>query len=170
MSASISRLTVPTYLRGLRVLANYLDKAAAHAQSNGLDPDSLVGARLAPDMLPLSGQIQRASDTSKNAIARLLGSESPRMEDNEATLDDLKARIQRTIAYVQSADAAQLDAAEAREITLTTGKLSRSFDGLGYVLDFALPNFQFHVATTHAILRNQGVAVGKLDYLGVDAR
>ena len=166
MSASISRLTVPTYLRGLRVLAHYLDKAAAHAQANGLDPASLVGARLAPDMLPLSGQIQRASDTSKNAIARLLAGESPRMEDNETTLDELVARVERTIAYIESADAAQLDAAEGREITLTFGKVGRSFDGLGYVLDFALPNFQFHVAIAHAILRNQGVAVGKLDFLG----
>lgn len=167
MSAPISRLAVPTYLRGLRVLALYLDKAAAHAQANGLDPATLVDARLAPDMLPLSGQIQRASDTSKNAIARLLGSESPRMEDNEATLDELKARVQRTIDYIESADTKALDAAEGREITLKFGEFSRSFDGLGYVLDFALPNFQFHVATAHAILRNQGLAVGKLDFLGV---
>ena len=168
MGASISRLAVPTYLRGLRVLARYLEKAAAHARAHGLEPDTLAHARLAPDMLPLSGQIQRASDTSKNAIARLLGTEAPRMEDNESTLDELAARIGRTIAYIESADVAQLDAAEAREITLATGTLSRTFDGLGYMLDFALPNFQFHVATAHAILRNQGVAVGKLDYLGVD--
>lgn len=167
MTASISRLTVPTYLRGLRVLAHYLDKAAAHAQANGTDPAEFVDARLAPDMLPLSGQIQRASDTAKNGIARLLGSESPRMEDNEATLADLKTRVERTIAYIESADATQLDAAERREITLTFGEFRRSFNGLDYVLDFALPNFQFHVVTTHAILRNRGVAVGKLDFLGV---
>ena len=166
MTISISRLTIPTYARGLRVLANYLDKAAAHAQANGLDPATLVAARLAPDMLPLSGQIQRASDTSKNAIARLLGSESPRMEDNETTLDELKARVERTIAYIESADPAQLDAAAAREVTLTFGEFSKTFDGVGYVVDFALPNFEFHVATAHAILRNQGLAIGKLDYLG----
>jgi hypothetical protein len=169
MTASISRLVVPTYLRGLRVLAHYLDKAAAHAQANGIDPATLVDARLAPDMLPLSGQIQRASDTSKNGIARLLGSESPRMDDNEATLGELKTRVGRTIAWIESADAALLDAAEGREITLTFGQFSRTFGGLDYVLDFALPNFEFHVATTHAILRNQGVAVGKLDFLGVAA-
>ena len=121
MSASISRLTVPTYLRGLRVLAYYLDKAAAHAQANGLDPATLVDARLAPDMSPLSGQIQRASDTSKNAIARLIGGESPSMEDNEATLDELKARVMRTLAYIEAADPAALDAGEAREITLRAG-------------------------------------------------
>lgn len=166
MSASISRLTVPTYLRGLRVLAHYLDKAIAHAQANGLDPATLVEARLAPDMLPLSGQVQRASDTSKNAIARLLGTESPRMQDDEATLEQLKARVQRTIDYIESADRAALDGAEAREVTLTFGPSSHTFDGLGYVLDFALPNFHFHVATAHAILRNQGLAVGKLDFLG----
>lgn len=169
MTAPISRLVVPTYLRGLRVLTHYLDKAAAHAQASGIDPATLVNARLAPDMLPLSGQIQRASDTSKNGIARLLDSESPRMDDNEATLGELKARIERTIAWVESADTARLDAAEGREITLTFGQFSHTFDGLAYVLDFALPNFQFHVATAHAILRNQGVAIGKLDFLGVPA-
>ena len=166
MTISISRLTIPTYARGLRVLANYLDKATAHAQANGLDPATLVAARLAPDMLPLSGQIQRASDTSKNAIARLLGSESPRMEDNETTLEELKARVERTIAYIESADPAQLDAAAAREVTLTFGEFSKTFDGVGYVVDFALPNFEFHVTTAHAILRNQGLAIGKLDFLG----
>lgn len=166
MSLSLHRLTVPTYLRGLRTLSHYLDKAAEHARAQATDPDALAAARLAPDMLPLAGQVQRASDTSKNAIARLLGVDPPRFADEETTLDQLRERLARTIAYVESADAAAIDAGAGREITLTFGTLSRRFDGEGYVLDFALPNFYFHLATAHAILRHAGVPIGKLDYLG----
>ncbi|MCR6700762.1 MAG: DUF1993 domain-containing protein [Dokdonella sp.] len=166
MTLSLHRLTVPAYLRGLNTLARYLDHAAAHARANGSDPDALAAARLAPDMLPLAGQIQRASDTSKNAIARLLGTDPPRFADQETTLGELRERLEKTIAYVESADPAAVDAGAAREITLTFGPLSRRFDGEGYVLEFALPNFYFHLATAHAILRHAGVAIGKLDYLG----
>lgn len=164
MPLSISRLTVPAYTRGLHVLSRYLDKAAEHAGAAGAD--ALVGARLAPDMLPLAGQVQRASDTSKNAIARLLGIDAPRFDDNETTLAELKARVANTIAFISQADAAALDASAAREITLAFGDFRKTFDGEDYVLSFALPNFYFHVAMAHAILRHQGVAVGKLDYLG----
>lgn len=166
MSLSLHRLTVPAYLRGLRTLMRYLDHAQTHARASGRDPDTLVAARLAPDMLPLAGQIQRASDTSKNALARLLGVDPPRFADEETTLDELRERLARTIAYVESADAAAIDAGAAREITLTFGPLSHRFDGESYVLDFALPNFYFHLATAHAILRHLGVPIGKLDYLG----
>ena len=161
MSLSISRLIVPAYVRGLQVLSRYLDKAADHA-----DAAALPGARLAPDMLPLAGQIQRASDTSKNAIARLLGIDAPKFEDNETTLAELKVRVDKTIAFVAGADTAALDASVERDITLAFGEFKKTFDGEDYVLSFALPNFYFHVAMAHAILRNQGVAVGKLDYLG----
>ena len=166
MSLSLQRLTVPTYARGLRVLALYLDKAAAHAAARGIAEDSLVNARLIADMLPLSAQIQRASDTSKNAIARLLGVDAPRFEDNETTLAELKVRVERTLAYVEAADGASLEPGADREITLTFGTFKRSFGGEAYVLEFALPNFHFHVAMTHAILRHVGVDIGKLDYLG----
>lgn len=166
MSLSLHRLTVPTYLRGLRTLSRYLDKAAEHARAQATDPDALAAARLAPDMLPLAGQVQRASDTSKNAIARLLGVDPPRFEDSETTLDDLQARIARTIAYVEAADAAAIDAGAGREITLAFGQFKKTFDGEDFVLSFALPNFYFHVATAHAILRQAGVPIGKLDYLG----
>ena len=166
MPLSISRLTVPAYTRGLQVLSRYLDKAAEHASAGHADAADMVGARLAPDMLPLAGQIQRASDTSKNAIARLLGIDAPKFEDNETTLAELKARVANTIAFISQADAAALDASAAREITLTFGDFRKTFDGEDYVLSFALPNFYFHVAMAHAILRHQGVAVGKLDYLG----
>ena len=166
MSLSVSRLTVPAYVRGLQVLSRYLVKAADHASAGHADAAALVGARLAPDMLPLAGQIQRASDTSKNAIARLLGVDAPRFEDNETTLAELKARVDKTLAFIAVADAAALDAGAGREITLAFGEFRKTFDGEDYVLSFALPNFYFHVAMAHAILRHQGVAVGKLDYLG----
>lgn len=166
MTLSLHRLTVPAYLRGLRTLTRYLDHAATWARANDTDPDTLAAARLAPDMLPLAGQIQRASDTSKNAIARLLGVDPPRFADEETTLGELRERLARTITFVESADPAAIDAAAAREVTLTFGTLSRRFDGESYVLEFALPNFYFHLATTHAILRHAGVPIGKLDYLG----
>lgn len=166
MPLSISRLTVPAYTRGLQVLSRYLDKAAEHASAGHADAAALVSARLAPDMLPLAGQVQRASDTSKNAIARLLGIDAPRFDDNETTLAELKTRVANTISFIAQADAAALDASAAREITLAFGDFRKTFDGEDYVLSFALPNFYFHVAMAHAILRHQGVAVGKLDYLG----
>lgn len=167
MSLSLQRLTLPAFTRGLRVLALYLDKAAAHAAARGIAEDSLVNARLVADMLPLSGQIQRASDTSKNAIGRLLGIDPPRFEDNETTLAELKARVERTLAFVEATDGAQIDAGAERRISLASGAYAREFSGEDYVLDFALPNFDFHVAMTHAILRHVGVDIGKLDYLGV---
>ncbi len=166
MAIPLDRILVPTYLRGLTVLSRYVDKATAHVAANGLADDAIVQARLVADMLPFAGQIQRASDTAKGGIARLLGIDAPRFEDTETTLADLKARIEKTIAFVASADRAALAASETREITLTAGTLERRFDGVGYVIDFAVPNFDFHVAVAHAILRHAGVAVGKLDYLG----
>lgn len=169
MSLSMYRITVPAYVRGLRALSGYLEKASAYAHENHLDPVELVDARLAPDMLPLAGQIQRASDTSKNAIARLLGVEAPRMDDNETTFDELKARVDRTLAFIEGADRAGLDASGEREVTLAFGDYRRTFTGEDYVLEFALPNFYFHVAMTHAILRNKGLPIGKLDYFGAGA-
>ncbi len=166
MAIALDRIIVPTYLRGLSVLARYVDKASTHVATNGLADDAIVQARLAPDMLTFAGQVQRASDTAKGGIARLLGIDAPRFEDSETTLAELKARIEKTIAFVAAADRAGIAAAEDREITLTAGSLERRFDGVGYAIDFAVPNFDFHVAVAHAILRHAGVTVGKLDYLG----
>lgn len=168
MTVSISRLTVPAYARGLRVLSRYLDKAIEFAAANPSAP-SLVDARLAPDMLTLAGQVQRASDTSKLAIARLLGTEAPKFEDDETTLEQLKGRVGKTIAYIEGADSAALDAGATREITLKFGPASHTFSGADFVTEFALPNFYFHLATAHGILRNAGIAVGKRDYLSVVA-
>lgn len=166
MSVSLYRLTIPVYERGFGVLSQYLDKAAAFAREQGIDPDSLVNARLAPDMLPLAGQIQRASDTSKNAIVRLTGIEAPRFDDNETTLAQLQQRIDNTLAFISTVTPAQLEGSEAREVTLTFPTVKATLSGDEFLLTFGLPNFFFHIATAHAILRQQGVPIGKTDYLG----
>ncbi len=166
MSLSLHQVAIPTLLHGLRQLAHVLDVAARHARDNGMDPATLIGARLAPDMLPLSAQIQRVSDTAKGTGERLSGVPSPKLADTETTFDQLQARIAATVAYLDSLDAEQLDAGSTREITLKFGKLGTRFSGTDYLLQFGLPNFHFHVVTAYAILRNQGVPLGKLDYLG----
>lgn len=165
-SLSIYQISVPVFVRGLGVLAAYLEKAEAHARASNIDPAEMVNAKLAPDMLPLAGQIQRASDTSKNAIGRLSAVEAPRFEDNETTIAELQARVAKTIAFLESVRPEDLQGSETRSITLSFGKLKTTMQGDAYLLTFTVPNFFFHIATAHAILRNKGVAVGKLDYLG----
>ncbi len=166
MTLSIYDVSIPALVRGLQVLTAYMDKAAAHAAEAGLDPTSLVGARLAPDMLPLSGQIQRASDTAKAAVPRLTGLAAPSFPDTETTFDDLKARLANTIAFLESVPQDAFATSAERSIELKFGPHSTTLTGSGFVTKFLLPNFYFHVATAHAILRSQGVNVGKLDYLG----
>jgi hypothetical protein len=166
MSLSMYQASIPVFVRALRVLSDLLAKAEAQTQSSGLDPVAVIGARLAPDMLPLSGQVQRASDTSKLSAQRLSGVESPRMEDNETTFAQLQARITKTIAYLQSIQEAHLEGSEQRSITISAGTDKLNLSGDDYLLKFAIPNFFFHIATAHGILRNQGVKIGKLDYLG----
>lgn len=166
MSLSMHRVSVPVFVRGLRVLADLLKKAEAHVEQHGSVPDALLSARLADDMLPLSAQVQRVSDTSKLSVERLSGVAAPKFEDNETSFDQLQQRIANTIAYLNSVDAAQFDGSAAREIKLNWGKFQPAFNGEDYLLTFALPNFYFHIATAHGILRNQGVPVGKLDYIG----
>ncbi|SME92698.1 hypothetical protein SAMN06265365_101523 [Tistlia consotensis] len=163
---TIHELTIPVLTHGLGVLSGYLDKAEAHAAARGLDPAELVGARLAPDMLPLSGQIQRASDTAKASVARLTGLAAPSFPDSETTLAELKERVARTLAFLGGVGREPFDGAEARSIELRFGKFQASYSGADYVTRFMLPNFFFHVTTAHGILRHQGVEVGKLDYLG----
>lgn len=166
MSISMYRLTVPMFQRGLSTLKNYLDKAEAYAKEKGIDSSELVSARLAPDMLPLAGQYQRATDSAKLAIARLTATEAPKFEDNEATIAELRERIAKTEAYLATVTAEALEGTETNEVTLTTGGNKVTLRGDEYVATFALPNFYFHVSTAHAILRNQGAPVGKKDYLG----
>ncbi|GAB3627338.1 hypothetical protein PTE30175_02024 [Pandoraea terrae] len=166
MSISLYRASVPVYLRGLAVLADYVKKARDHVQANQLDPAALFDARLAPDMLPFSGQIQRASDTSKFAIARLTGIESPKFEDNETTFEHLIERVGKTEAFIAGVSEDQFAGAEGREITLRFKEYQTKMFSVDYLFNFALPNFYFHVTTTHDILRAQGIAVGKADFLG----
>jgi len=165
MAISMYQLTVPAFVRGLTVLADLLKKAEAHVEQHGSVPDALISARLADDMLPLSAQVQRASDTSKMSVERLTGVAAPKFEDNETSFDQLQQRIANTIAYLQSVNAAQFDGSETRTVKLGFGGFP-DFTGQSYLLTFALPNFYFHIATAHDILRNQGIAVGKRDYLG----
>ncbi len=166
MPVSMYRLSVPVFVRGLTVLSALLEKAEAHAAENGIASEVLVNSRLAPDMLPLSGQIQRVSDTAKNALGRLSGKPAPSFPDTETTMADLKARIEKTIAYLKSVPAADLEGSEGREVKLNVGSLGVTFTGESYLLEFALPNFFFHVTTAYDILRHDGIEIGKRDYLG----
>ncbi len=166
MSLTMSQASVPAFVRGLKVLSALLQKGEDHAAQAGMVPEALLGARLADDMLPLSAQVQRASDTAKFAAQRLSGGDAPKFADDETSFGQLQERIAHTIAYLESVDPAQIDAGTDREVTLKFGAAGATFTGASYLTTFALPNFYFHVAIAHGILRNQGVKVGKLDYLG----
>jgi hypothetical protein len=162
----MSQASQPVFLQMLKALSANLDKAAAHATAKKIDPSVLVNARLAPDMFPLSRQVQIATDHAKGATARLSGRENPKYEDTESTIDDLKARIAKTLAFVSSVPAAEIDGSEDKDITLTIGGQPRTLKGQRYLLHNALPNFFFHVTTAYDILRHNGVEVGKRDYMG----
>ncbi|SAK93367.1 DUF1993 domain-containing protein [Caballeronia ptereochthonis] len=166
MSLTMYRASIPVFIRGLEVCADLLKKGAAFADEKGLAHADVINARLAPDMLPLAAQIQRASDTAKLSAARLAGVEAPRFEDNEDSFPSLQARIEKTIAFLKSIDRASLADSETRTVTLKFPDFSPSFSGVDYLFGFGLPNFYFHVVTTHDILRHLGAPVGKRDYLG----
>jgi hypothetical protein len=160
------QVSVPIFLKTLGNLSAILDKAAAFAAEKKVDPAVLLGYRLAPDMLNFTSQVQNAADHAKRATARLAGIEAPPYEDNEASFADLKARIDKTVAFINTLKPAQIDGSEAREITLKTGSGTRVLTGQIYLLHNALPNFFFHVTTAYAILRHCGVPIGKRDFIG----
>lgn len=166
MSISAYELTIPALQRGFAVLTKLLDKAEAFAEEKKIKPEILVNARLAPDMLSLAGQIQRLSDTAKAAAGRLTGTDAPSFSDDEVTLADLRARIQKTTDYLATVQESAFEGAAERIVTVKTrgGELSSS--GKEYIFTFVLPNFYFHLSMAYAILRHNGVAVGKLDFLG----
>jgi uncharacterized protein len=167
MSYSMSKASLPVFEIGLTALSNVLDKAAAFATAKKIDPTVLAGTRLAPDMLPLSRQVQIASDQAKNGASRLAGVEAPRFEDNETTLDQLKARIAKTLTYVKTLDAKAIDESADREITFPLGPNNKGhMRGNDYLNHFMLPNFYFHLTAAYAILRHCGVDIGKQDFLG----
>jgi hypothetical protein len=166
MSISMYQLSVPVFVSTLRNVAALLDKAAAQAEARRIDESVFIHARLAPDMFALARQVQIATDIVKGAAARLAGAEVPRWDDNETTFAELQARIGKTIAFVQGFSAAQIDGSETRDIEFRLAGREARFKGLRYLLDFVLPNLYFHAATTYAILRHNGVEIGKMDFLG----
>ena len=166
MSLTMYQASIPVFVRMLGNLSAILDKAAAHAEAKKIDPSVFINARLAPDMFPLSRQVQIATDMAKGCAARLAGIEVPSYEDNESTFAELHARIAKTIAFIESVSASQIDGSEERQITLKFGSHELNFLGQAYLLDFVLPNFHFHLTTTYAILRHNGVEIGKKDYTG----
>jgi len=166
MATELYDLTVPALLRGFKAMAAFLEKARAHADEHGIAHDDLLAARLYDDMAPLTGQIQRASDTAKFAASRLSGLQPPAMPDTEASFDDLQARIAATVAFLNSVPREAVDGREDADVELKTPSFSVQFKGRGYLLGFALPNFYFHVTTAYGILRHKGVPLGKMDYIG----
>ena len=166
MTFSIHAASIPVFARALRNLDGVLAKAADHAAVTGVDVETYVGMRLAPDMDPLLKQIQRASDSAKGAATRLAGLPSVALADDEATFADLRGRIARTLEIIEGVDPAALDGAEDRTVVLSLPSGALTFTGQSYLLGFALPNFFFHVTTAYAILRHAGVPLGKMDYLG----
>jgi hypothetical protein len=167
MQISMYRASVPVLARALRNLAAVLRKGEAHAAARGIEPSVLLGYRLAPDMFPLTRQVQIASDTAKGCVARLAGVEVPSYPDDEATFAQLLARIDRTIAFIEGLPPAQIDGSEGKSVTLKMRTGEINFQGLPYLLEFVLPNVYFHSAAAYAILRHCGVELGKKDFLGV---
>ncbi|MDB5407338.1 MAG: hypothetical protein JWL84_2250 [Rhodospirillales bacterium] len=166
MTLSMSQASIPVFVQLLTAASAVLDKAAAHAEAKKVDPTVLLNMRLYPDMFPLVRQIQIATDQAKGCIARLAGMEVPKYPDSEATFDEIKARIAKTIDFVQSVKASQIDGTEDKDLTIPLGQQQRAFKGQAYLINFVLPNFYFHLATAYNILRHAGVEIGKRDFLG----
>ena len=166
MPYSMSQTALPTFEIGLTALSGVLDKAAAFTAAKKVDPAVLLGWRLAPDMFALGRQVQVACDQAKNGAARLAGAEPPKFEDNETTLDQLKERIAKTVAYLKTLDAKAIDASADREITFPLGPSKGQMMGGNYLNHFVLPNFYFHLTAAYAIVRHCGLEIGKRDFLG----
>jgi len=166
MTISMYQASVPRFVNILGNLSSILDKAQAHVDAKKLDSAALTTYRLFPDMLPMTKQVQIACDTAKGVAARLAGVEIPVYEDNEKTLADLKARIAKTVAFLQTMTPGQIDGTEDKEIVIKRGDKETRYKGMQFLLGHVLPNFYFHVTTTYNILRHNGIEIGKRDYLG----
>ena len=166
MTISMYQASVPVFVRMLNNLNGILSKAAAHAQAKKIDESVLLNARLSPDMLPLTRQVHIATDFARGTGARLAGTETPAYEDNEKTFAELMARVERTLEYLQTLRAAQIDGSEAREIVRPVRGEPKKFTGINYLLQYALPNFYFHTTTAYAILRHNGIELSKTDFIG----
>ena len=166
MTLSMYQASVPLFRHGFASFAAVLDKAAAHAADKKIDEAVFIQSRLAPDMLPFSRQIQIASDGVKGGVARLAGADIPKMEDTETTFAELKERMAKTDAFIAGFKPEQIDGSEGKDITLQLGPNAHTFKGQDYLLKFVIPNFYFHLTTAYAILRHNGVEIGKRDFLG----
>jgi hypothetical protein len=166
MTVSLYDMTIPVLTLGLNNVAALLDKATAHAEAKKIDPKVLGEARLIADMFPLARQVQIACDTAKGAAARLAGVDIPKHPDTETTPAELKARIQKTIDFLASIKPTQFAGSESREVQLKFPNATLNFTGLDYLRKFVLPNFYFHITVAYALLRANGVDIGKMDYLG----
>lgn len=167
MTLSMYQASVPVFIRMLTNLSAVLKKGEAHAQSKKIDPAVFTGARLAPDMFPLVRQVQIATDQVKGCAARLAGMEPPAYEDKEQSFADLYARIDKTITFLKSFKPAQIDGSEERTVQLKVRDETITLKGQDYLFERVYPNFFFHVTTAYAILRHNGVEIGKGDFLGV---
>jgi uncharacterized protein len=167
MAFSMSKACIPAIEIGLNALSGVLDKGAAFAAAKKIDPSVLLNTRLAPDMFALTRQVQVATDLAKNGAARLAGVEPPRFEDKETTIDELKARLAKTVAFIKTLDSKQIDSAADRQITFPLGPTNKGeMRGDDYLNHFILPNVYFHLTAAYAILRHCGVEIGKQDFLG----
>ncbi|HEY1561049.1 MAG TPA: DUF1993 domain-containing protein [Caulobacteraceae bacterium] len=165
LSVSLYEISIPSYRRGLQNLSSFLDKAEAHARTQGADLSMYTDARLAPDMHPFTRQVQLASDAAKGGAARLAGIEAPPMPDTEATFPELKERIAKTIAFLDTITKEQVDNRHAATIELPLPGRTMTFTAPDFLMQFSLANFLFHVTTAYALLRSKGVPLGKMDFL-----
>ena len=166
MTISMYQASVPRLVNALNNLSHVLDKAQAHIEAKKLDPKTLLEFRLYPDMLNMTRQVQIASDTAKGLVARLAGLDNPVHEDNEQSIAELQARLAKTVTFMQSVSAAQIDGTEDKAIVIKRGDKETHYKGMQFLLGHALPNVYFHSSITYAILRHNGVEIGKRDYLG----
>jgi hypothetical protein len=166
MTISMYQASAPRFANILNNLSAILARAKAHAEAKKIDEQVLTSSRLYPDMFALARQVQIACDTAKGAVARLAGVEIPKHEDTEKTFDELMARIGKTLAFIATVKAAQIDGSEDRDVVLKLRGKDVTFKGMQYLLGFAWPNFYFHVTTAYAILRHNGVELGKSDFIG----
>jgi hypothetical protein len=167
MSITLHQVSIPLLTRGLQTLSALLDRAEQHADEHKLEHGGLLAARLFDDMYPLSAQIQRASDTAKATASRLSGVAAPNFPDDETSFDELQARINKTIVFLEGIPADAIDGQEERKVKMMLRGEEHTMSGRDYLTRFGLPNFMFHVVTAYGILRHNGVKLGKLDYLGL---
>jgi len=166
VAISMYQVSIPRFVHMLNNLSAILDKAHVYAESRKIDPATLPSARLFPDMLPLTAQVRIACDAANGVATRLAGVTGPTFEDNEKTIADLKARVEKTVAFLKTITASQIDGTEDKDVVVRTGGQDVPYKGQQFLLARAIPNFYFHVSTAYDILRHSGLEIGKRDYLG----